>query len=171
MQQLPTPTQWVGGRGNVLKPSWGFWRLLLIDWCTANNRSLPRCVLTWIISHGGKKLTCHASLSTEPEHVEGNVHLLEGVNEYTNVRILFSSLCACVCKGYSVHAGASLWIRWSIMYNLHRGSCQNILCFRSTSHADYFMKSCNLSKKKKQCNSFFSDKIEEWRREITKAST
>lgn len=90
------PTQWVGGRGNVLKPSWGFWRLLLIDWCTASNRSLPRCVLTWIISHGEKKWTCHASLSTEPEHVEGNVHLLESVNEYTNVRILSSSLCACV---------------------------------------------------------------------------
>ena len=55
------------------------------------------------------------------------------------------------------------------MYNLHQGSCQNILCFRSTSHADYFMKSCNLRKKK--INSFFSDKIEEWRRKIMEAST
>lgn len=155
------PTQWVGGRGSVLKPLSGLWRLLLIDWCTVSNWSLPRCVLTWIISHGvgRKRITCHASPSTEPEHVEGNVHLWEGVNEYTIVRILSSSLCVCVWGGvYSVHAGVSLWIRWSIMYNLHQGSCQNILCFRSTSHADYFMKSCNLRKKKKLI-AFFLTKL------------
>lgn len=123
----------------------GLWQLLLIDWCTATSWWLRCCVLIWIISHLKKRISAIPHTPESRRTWIKNLHVREGVNESTDVRILTSWWCVSVCVCVCIHAGVSLWICWSIMCNNRRVSCQNILSLRLTSHSDCFYKKLQFS--------------------------
>lgn len=84
-----------------IKTIMGLWQLLLIDWCTATSWWLRCCVLIWIISHFKKRISAIPHTPESRRTWIKNLHVREGVNESTDVRILTSWWCVsvrvCVC--------------------------------------------------------------------------